>query len=135
MDALWPAFIVVCALAGIGLAILWIRVQRRPEKQLERLEQRARELQRRQRHRSGAPTGPGQSPPPPTPDLVSVQEAWRDRADTDEVDRQLIGLGPQTHDDPSTPRKALPGMQGLIPGATPRPRGPSRGPEPPEGVE
>ena len=39
VDALWPAFIVVCALAGIGLAILWIRVQRRPEKQLERLVQ------------------------------------------------------------------------------------------------
>ena len=135
MDALWPAFIVVCALAGIGLAILWIRVQRRPEKQLERLEQRARELQRRQRRRSGPPTGPLPTPPPPTPDLVSVQEAWRDRADTEESVPRVVSLGIQTADDPTTPRRALPGMQGLIPNSTPAPPGQKRRPSDPEEVE
>jgi hypothetical protein len=133
VDALWPAFIVVCALAGIGLAVAWIRVQRRPEQQLERLEQRARELRRRQR-KSGPPTGPGASPPPPTPDLVSVQEAWQHRADSEEhPPSRVVGLGPQTADDPTTPRKALPGMQGLIPGATPSPKRNRRGK--PEEVE
>jgi len=120
-DLIWFAFIAACALAGIGLTLLWIRAREGSDEDLD-LDQIERSLKQHKRQQERGPDGaPRRSPstyrpPPPTPDLISIQEAWRagDRSndDEDELDvPYLDGLGRQDRGTPTAPSGPRQGWQ------------------------
>ncbi len=94
MDTVSLVAILVCALVGFGLSLWWLRIQRRdPEAWID-------DYARRQAPRLDAGATP--RPPPPTPDLVSIREAWLEREDTEEAQRPPIDLAARRATQPHT---------------------------------
>jgi len=105
-DLLWLVFITVCAVTGIVLTVLWIRARKGSEEvDLDEIE---RALSSR-----GVPTrkAPTNRPPPPTPDLISIQESWG-ADDDDGYDTAYIdALGRQDGSTPTAPSGPRQGWQ------------------------
>lgn len=109
MDLVWIALIGVILLIAVVLAISLgrSRWQSRRDRELDVLERRVAANRRKQ----GPPKPPSRRTPAPVPDLVSVQEGWRYREDTDPDLGPLPGLGVQTDGTPTAPTGPRAGVQ------------------------
>lgn len=112
-DLVWLLFISGCALAGIALAVLWIRLRKNDDG----LYPGPGTDEDVRRGSYGPPGRKGVRPPPPTPDLISVQEAWRREEEEETASPTPIydlyhGQARGTPTAPSGPRQ---GWQGALP--------------------
>jgi hypothetical protein len=123
VEPLWIAFVVALALSGVVLTLAWRRAQARRDVRLKHLEDEA--LRRARRAPKGPPTSPGR-PRAPTPDLVSVREAWAEQERTEE--RERVTIHAQDRGTPTAPSGPRIGPQGPVQAP------PAPGPSPQEKV-
>ncbi|MFK7931361.1 MAG: hypothetical protein AB8H79_24485 [Myxococcota bacterium] len=109
MDLLWTLLIVCAAISGVLLGVLWwgARLKGQGDDELDQIDAQIKA----QTRRHGPPQARSRRTPAPVPDLVSLQEGWKYREDTDPDLGPLPGLGIQNDGTPTAPSGPRHGVQ------------------------